>query len=464
MDEQNGFLHGRSCIDASFALKMALQERRGRNLDSYVLFVDLVKAFDSVNRQMLLEILRKYGIPEKLIDIIRRLHTGNSTKFKINGVERVFECRVGVKQGDNLAPILFIFVMQALFDSLENDWPVEKPKFCWAPDKNWKGRGKLLNSFTCSDSTAHSFNFWKSLYADDGAIVFTSREDLVVGSNILFDRLKQFGMKMHVGKDGKKSKTEALFIPGKSNPDPPANSEDYRTGDGYVSFTKHFNYLGSYISNDLSDDRDVQNRISKASKNFRSLKKNLFCNNKIPLHIRRRLFLATTVNQLLWGCESWAITTVIRRKLNTFFNKCVRFVLRISMYEIKEKRIHTYELLEKFDNILSLDKILDMRRARWLEKVLHMDASDGESTRLPRKLLCSWTNSSKRPLGRPEKNTRASYCDLAYGLFKLKKENNQLKSKLTFDCFYQTFHMKNFGRLVEQYLDLGAGTYKQLAY
>ena len=159
-------------------------------------------------------------------------------------------------------------------------------------------------------------------------------------------------MKIHVGKDGKKSKTEALFIPGKSKPDPPAKSEEYRTGDGHVSFTKHFNYLGSYISNDLSDDRDVQNRISKASKNFRSLKKNLFCNKKIPLHIRKRLFLATTVNQLLWGCESWAITTDIRRKLNTFFNKCVRFVFGISMYEIKEKRIHTYELLEKFDSSL----------------------------------------------------------------------------------------------------------------
>ena len=50
------------------------------------------QSFDSVNRQMLLEILRRYGIPEKLVDIIRRLHTGNSTKFKINGVERVFEC------------------------------------------------------------------------------------------------------------------------------------------------------------------------------------------------------------------------------------------------------------------------------------------------------------------------------------------------------------------------------------
>ena len=48
-----------------------------------------------------------------------------------------------------------------------------------------------------------------------------------------------------------------------------------------------------------------------------------------------------------------------------------------------------------------------------------------------------------------EKNTRASYCDLAYGLFKLKKkENHQLKNKLTFYCFYQTFRMKNFGRLL----------------
>ena len=44
------------------------------NMSLYVLFVDLVKAYDSVNRELLWEILKIYGVPLELVNIIIELH------------------------------------------------------------------------------------------------------------------------------------------------------------------------------------------------------------------------------------------------------------------------------------------------------------------------------------------------------------------------------------------------------
>ena len=65
LQEQAGFMKGRGCSDATATLKMTLQNLRAANQDSFILFVDIVKAFDSVNREMLWKILEKYGIPKK---------------------------------------------------------------------------------------------------------------------------------------------------------------------------------------------------------------------------------------------------------------------------------------------------------------------------------------------------------------------------------------------------------------
>jgi hypothetical protein len=48
---------GQGCADATFTLKTALQTLREHDQESWVLFVDLVKAYDTVNREMLWKIL-----------------------------------------------------------------------------------------------------------------------------------------------------------------------------------------------------------------------------------------------------------------------------------------------------------------------------------------------------------------------------------------------------------------------
>jgi len=57
IEEQFGSQSGRGTIDALYCLRLALQLRREHKLDSYVLFVDLIKAFDTADHELLFQLL-----------------------------------------------------------------------------------------------------------------------------------------------------------------------------------------------------------------------------------------------------------------------------------------------------------------------------------------------------------------------------------------------------------------------
>ena len=116
LESQNRFMKMCGCIDGVFSLKVALKKRKEHGLDSWVAFVDLVKAFDRVPRGMLIHVLQKYGAPEKFCNLISRLHSGVKVKIRVAGKEVVIDSTVGVKQGDSLAPILFLIYMQACME------------------------------------------------------------------------------------------------------------------------------------------------------------------------------------------------------------------------------------------------------------------------------------------------------------------------------------------------------------
>ena len=73
-EPQCGFRPERGCTDATFSLKQALRKRREHGLESWALFIDLVKAFDRVPRELLWEVLLRYGVPPKLVSLLRALH------------------------------------------------------------------------------------------------------------------------------------------------------------------------------------------------------------------------------------------------------------------------------------------------------------------------------------------------------------------------------------------------------
>ena len=115
MPEQLGFTPKVGTADATLILRNGLQIRHEHDEETYVLFVDLVKAFDTVNHAMLFEILEKMGAPTALVEILRRLHANFTLEFKIDKDNMGnIAYSIGVRQGDNVAGVLFIFFIQAV--------------------------------------------------------------------------------------------------------------------------------------------------------------------------------------------------------------------------------------------------------------------------------------------------------------------------------------------------------------
>ena len=78
----------------------------------YINFVDYEKAFDSVDRNTLWKLLRHYGIPEKITNIIEKSYQGMNCKV-IHGQQltKEFQVNTGVRQGCLLSPLLFLLAI-----------------------------------------------------------------------------------------------------------------------------------------------------------------------------------------------------------------------------------------------------------------------------------------------------------------------------------------------------------------
>ncbi len=94
----------------------------------------------------------------------------------------------------------------------------------------------------------------ESFYADDGAFRFERCDDAEETLNIMYPEFTRFGMQIHIGRNGVRSKTEALFVPHSRSSYGAGDTSDMIVADGFVGFTKMFKYLGSSVSSSLNDD------------------------------------------------------------------------------------------------------------------------------------------------------------------------------------------------------------------
>ena len=115
VDEQNGFRSGRSCIDHLFALVTILRNRKELGKDTFLAFIDFKKAFDLVDRNMLLYKLAVVGIRGQMYTAIASLYNNPQSRVVLNDHETdYFNCPMGVKQGDCLSPTLFALYINDL--------------------------------------------------------------------------------------------------------------------------------------------------------------------------------------------------------------------------------------------------------------------------------------------------------------------------------------------------------------
>ena len=72
-------------------------------------FIDVTKAYDSVDRTLLWTVLARFGIPPRMLAVIRQFHDGMWACVRLDDGEwsDMFDVEQGLRQGCVLAPLLF---------------------------------------------------------------------------------------------------------------------------------------------------------------------------------------------------------------------------------------------------------------------------------------------------------------------------------------------------------------------
>ena len=70
-EEQSGFRPSRSTTDMVFVISRLPELARKKRIPLYECFIDLTKAYDSIDRTLLLTVLTRFGVPQIMISAIR---------------------------------------------------------------------------------------------------------------------------------------------------------------------------------------------------------------------------------------------------------------------------------------------------------------------------------------------------------------------------------------------------------
>ena len=105
----------RSCAEHIFVLTAIIRHRLNYNLPTYVAFIDLEKAFDWVDKTLLFYQLLMNNINGKVYNIIKQMYSVTKACPQLNDIfTEWFDVSCGVKQGDNLSPTLFAYLINTL--------------------------------------------------------------------------------------------------------------------------------------------------------------------------------------------------------------------------------------------------------------------------------------------------------------------------------------------------------------
>jgi len=357
--EQAGFRGGRSCSNHIFTLRQIMEQSAEWNATMYATFIDFEKAFDSLHRETLWKILRNYGIPEKVVSIIRLLYMNFSSQV-ICGSQLTdsFKISTGVKQGCILSPFLFLLAVDFIMKKVEK-------------------QGRRGIRWTLQD-VLEDLDF-----ADDIILLSQRHVDSQGKTEDLTIQAAQIGLKVSC------KKTKQLRMNAKSHQPVKINGVD-------IEEASEFTYLGSKVTTDGSADEEIKARISKASQSFACLR-NTWKSKKISQKTKLRIYKSNVLTTLLYGAESWKMTKTISHKLEVFQNRCIRRILGIFWPNtISNEELHKRTAVEPITTAIR------RRRWKWIGHVLRMSAGA-----IP-KVALTWTPEGKRKRGRPKETWRRS--------------------------------------------------------
>ncbi|XP_062513495.1 uncharacterized protein LOC134189273 [Corticium candelabrum] len=142
-----------------------------------------------------------------------------------------------------------------------------------------------------------------------------------------------------------------------------------------------FCYLGSIVTKSGDCHLEVVERIQKASRTFCSWKCRVFTSRGFSKNTKLRVFRSLVMPVLLYGCETWAITQVDIRRLNTFHMRCIRSILGVSRLN---KIRNSFNLKSAKEEPIECQ--IQHQRLQWLGYLQRMNVSRPQKLLLRSKL------------------------------------------------------------------------------
>ena len=313
----------RPTTEQLFTLRSIIEQFVEWNAPLYINFADFEKAFDSVHRESLWNIMKLYGIPDKLIRMVKLLYDNTECTVIDNGEESEwFTVRTGVKQGCVMSGFLFL---------LSIDW--------------------VMRRTVSGEQSGIRWNFTTKLedldFADDLALISSKYQDIQRKTTNLKSSAERIGLKIHA------RKTKIMRFNTRVE-------ERVRLGEELLEDVDQFTYLGGIVSKKGGCDEDIRSRLGKARAQFNRMHR-IWNSPIFSIKTKVRLFNTKLISVLSYGCDTWKMNEGDKRKLDSFQNNCLRKIMRIRW----PRRISNVDLHQR-TGVDKMSEVIMRRRWAWI--------------------------------------------------------------------------------------------------
>lgn len=336
---QAGFRKGRSCVEQIWSLKRVLENYISKDL--VVVFVDFKKAYDSVDRDVLFNILVEFGVDTKTTEIIKQTLTDTRSKVKFMGeLSKEFEIKTGVRQGDGLSPVLFNCVLEKII----REWEKELDK---------KG---LLNQVYIGGSK-NGIKINCLAFADDLAILSRNTDTATEQINILKQEADKAGLQISFEKT--KYMTNIKSAP-----------HHLRTKHGKIERVDSFKYLGEIVHLKTSEREANYSRREKMAAAFRRTHA-LYKRKAISRRAKLRHYNTVIKTECLYASECLRMTGLSGlREAEKFERKILRKIMGPKIVDGQYRLRGRGELYQESERLI---ESMRKRRLKFYGHLFRMD-------------------------------------------------------------------------------------------
>jgi len=305
---QFGFRSGFSTQDAIFVLRRKIETAWAqKNGCLYVLALDWAKAFDSLDPEAMLDALRRFGLPSKILNLVRAIYTDR--RFKVQDSSHLSSERAqnsGISHGCPLSPFLFVMVMTVVLEDAVRELS--------ADDQQLRLSGLLS----------------ELLYADDTLILSVSAKPLERYLAAISTVGRRYGLVLHWGK------LQLLAIRGHDVVRRPDGSK--------ISADEEMTYLGATVTSDGRTGRELTRRVGMAKRSFLELSR-VWTHSALGRKRRTEIFNALISTKLMYGLTTTVMPAADRSRLDAFQSYCLRkiwgvlpsYISRVSNVQVLQK-------------------------------------------------------------------------------------------------------------------------------